>query len=343
MMKPIIPSQKRSGETIMVGFAKAVKRDAKGRVALVGPSGSGKSYTMLLLARFLAGPSGKIAAIDTEHGSLSKYADLFDFDGDEPTITSADYFIKQLDAAEKAGYAVFCCDSLSHFWMGAGGALEFVDEKAKVGGRGDSFAGWKAFRPHERAMVDRMIASPCHVICTMRTQTEYVEETNERGKKVRRKIGLKPVQRDGLEYEFDLVGSMDEDNTLVIDKSRVMLPDGRSPYTGKAFTKPAVKDFIAFGEWLKGAAPAPAVPSEFIDANQWANIKAEAEGYGCQISRILAYLHVERGSQIKAADYEDIRKRMRGRDPAFMPQATVPVAVPNDPFAIENPDADIPI
>jgi Mrp family chromosome partitioning ATPase len=36
-------------------FTKAVKYAAKGRVALVGPAGSGKSYTSLLLARALAG------------------------------------------------------------------------------------------------------------------------------------------------------------------------------------------------------------------------------------------------------------------------------------------------
>src|SRR5437016_2786217 len=61
-------------------FTKAVKYNAKGRVALIGPAGGGKSFTALVLARALAGPTGKIAAIDTEHGSLSKYADLFDFD-----------------------------------------------------------------------------------------------------------------------------------------------------------------------------------------------------------------------------------------------------------------------
>jgi polynucleotide 5'-kinase involved in rRNA processing len=60
-------------------FKKAIKYAAKGRVALVGPSGSGKSYSMVILAKALA-KGGKIAAIDTEHGSLSKYADVFDFD-----------------------------------------------------------------------------------------------------------------------------------------------------------------------------------------------------------------------------------------------------------------------
>lgn len=262
-------------------FQKAIKYDAKGRVALTGPAGSGKSYTMLTLARVLAGPNGKIAAIDTEHGSLSKYADLFGFDVLEMDHCSVPDWLRALSAAEKEGYAVFCTDSLSHFWMGKGGALEFVDERAKVSGRHDSFAAWKEFRPHEREMVDRMIASPCHIICTMRTQTEYVEDVNEKGKKVRRKVGLKPVQRDGLEYEFDLVGAMDEDNVLIIDKSRVILPDGRAPYTGKAFKKPNAETFEPFAEWLHGANNAPA--SDIVkEVRVWLKASGKDEAKACQ-------------------------------------------------------------
>src|SRR5260370_12992447 len=61
-------------------FTKAVKYNAKGRVALIGPAGGGKSFTALVLARALAGPNGKIPAIDTHHGSVSQHADPFDFD-----------------------------------------------------------------------------------------------------------------------------------------------------------------------------------------------------------------------------------------------------------------------
>ena len=185
-------------------FAKAVKYAAKGRVALIGPAGSGKSYTMLLLARALAGPTGRIAAIDTEHGSLSKYADIFDFDVMELDRFSPSAFVDTLHAAEDAAYDVFCCDSLSHFWVGRDGALEFVDMAAKR--NRDNMGGWKEFRPHERLMVEEMISSSCHVICTMRTKTDYQEQVDSNGKKKRVKIGLAPVQRDGLEYEFDLVG-----------------------------------------------------------------------------------------------------------------------------------------
>ena len=60
-----------------VPFQKAVKRDAKLRFAVCGPSGSGKTYTLFKLATELGGP---VALIDTERGSASKYADMFEFD-----------------------------------------------------------------------------------------------------------------------------------------------------------------------------------------------------------------------------------------------------------------------
>lgn len=237
-------------------FKKAVKFEAKGRVGLVGPAGAGKSYTMLTLARQLAGPEGKIAAIDTEHGSLSKYADMFDFDVVELDSFGPDKFAYALKAAAKAGYSVFCCDSLSHFWVGKDGALEFVDERNRK--HKDQMGGWKDWRPHEREMVELMITAPMHIICTMRTKTAYEDQQGSDGKKKRVKIGLAPVQREGLEYEFDLVGYMDDENTLIVDKTRCPF------YAGKAISKPGAKAFEPFVEWLKGAArePAPEKPAE---------------------------------------------------------------------------------
>jgi hypothetical protein len=234
------------------GFHKAVKHNAKARVAIDGISGGGKSYTMLTLATALAGPGGKIACVDTEHGSLSKYADIFEFDAAEPDSYTVEYLLGQLSWAEQNGYDVFCVDSLSHFWMGKDGALEFVDNMKKRAR--DQMEGWKAFRPHERAMVDRFIASPCHIIVTMRVKTDYEEQVDSNGRRKRVKVGLAPVQREGMEYEFDLVCTMDEDNNLIVGKTRCSL---YAEEKRRVCAKPGPEYFLPFIQWLNPAAQQP--------------------------------------------------------------------------------------
>lgn len=198
-------------------FTRATKAQAKARIAFAGPSGSGKTYTSLVTATNLG---GRIALIDTERGSAAKYADEYAFD----TLSMHTYdprdLVKALAVAGSAGYDTVIVDSLTHFWSGTGGMLEQVDHAAKRSGGGNTFAGWKEARPMERAMVDALLAYPGHVIVTMRTKTEWVVEENDRGKKVPKKIGTKPEQRDGIEYEFDIVGDLDLENTLIVSKSR---------------------------------------------------------------------------------------------------------------------------
>jgi hypothetical protein len=198
-------------------FAPAAREQAKARIALCGPSGSGKTWTGLMIATRLA---DRVAVIDTEHRSASKYAgDPFTFDTFSPTRYDPRDLVKALAAAGQAGYGALMVDSLTHYWSGPGGVLELVDEAGKRN-RGNSFAGWRDVRPYERAMVEAMLGYPGHVIVTMRTKTEYVVEDSDNGKKAPRKVGLRPEQRDGIEFEFDIVGDMDQDNTLVITKSR---------------------------------------------------------------------------------------------------------------------------
>ena len=148
----------------------------------------------------------------------------------------------------------------------------------------DGMGGWKEFRPNERAMVEAMLAAPLHVAVTMRTKTEYVEQLNERtGKKERRKIGLMPVQREGLEYEFDLVAYMDDDNNFQVDKTRC--PD----YSGKIITKPKPKDFEPFRDWLKGAK----VPV-FVTREQAEELHYAARARQIPNATLLAQLNLDR-------------------------------------------------
>jgi ABC-type dipeptide/oligopeptide/nickel transport system ATPase component len=237
-------------------FARATKKAAKGRVAIDGPSGSGKTYTALTIATVLG---DRIAVIDTEHGSASKYADLFEFDTLHLHRYSPQILIDALAAAADAGFQVVVIDSLSHFWMGTDGMLEQVDKAAKRAG-GHGMSGWKELSPVERNMVEAMLGYPGHLIATMRVKTDWVEGENARGKRQMMKVGTKAVQREGLEYEFDLVASMDLNNELTVSKSRC------PALSGEIVDRPGVAFAETFKAWLDaGEAAGPSIYDQLND------------------------------------------------------------------------------
>ena len=229
-----------------MAFQKATKKEAKLRLALIGPSGSGKTYTALTVATHLV-PGGRIALIDTERGSASKYADLFDFDVQELAAFHPQRYIEAIGEAQAAGYDVLVIDSLSHAWMGKDGALELVDKAAKRNAGNNSWAAWRDVTPLHNALVDAMLAAQLHVIVTMRSKMEYVQDRDEKGKPVIRKVGLQPIQRDGLEYEFDVVGDMDQDNTLIVTKTRC------PALSGAVIGKPAKPLADVLSGWLSAS------------------------------------------------------------------------------------------
>lgn len=201
----------------MALFTKAVKHSAKLRLALCGPSGSGKTYTALAIA---SGLGQRIAVIDTEHGSASRYADEFTFDVLELTNFHPEQYLKALAAAATEGYDVCIVDTLSHAWTGESGVLDLHDKAVKRERSGNSFAAWREVTPLHNRLVEGLVQARTHLIVTMRTKTEYVME-DRGGKQVPKKVGMAPIQRDGIEYEFDMVGDLDLSHTLVISKTRV--------------------------------------------------------------------------------------------------------------------------
>lgn len=235
-------------------FKKAVKSQSRARVAIAGPSGSGKTFTALRIAEGLA-RHATIAVIDTERGSAAKYADETSFDVCELQTFSPRSYVEAIKAAEAAGYSVLVIDSLSHAWIGAGGALEMVDKASARSKSGNSFGAWREVTPEHNALVEAILQCRMHVIVTMRSKTEYVLETGSNGKQVPRKIGMAPVQRDGLEYEFDLFLDMDAGHTATVTKSRCKeLADG-------VFRLPGVELGYSIADWLSdGAPPAPETP-----------------------------------------------------------------------------------
>jgi hypothetical protein len=229
-----------------VTFIPATREASKARIALAGPSGSGKTYTALTLATAL----GTTAVVDTERGSASKYAGIngWEFSTITPQSFAPLSLVEALSSASGAGFEVVVVDSLSHYWMGTDGMLEQVDRRTKGG---NNFSGWKEAGPDERRMLDALVSYPGHVIVTLRVKTEYVIEENDKGKKAPRKVGLKPIQRDGIEYEFDVVADIDHDNVLTVTKSRI-------PSLSQAvISKPGPELADTITEWLAEGEAAP--------------------------------------------------------------------------------------
>jgi hypothetical protein len=201
------------------------------RIAVTGPTGGGKSFTALRLAHAVA-QGGKVGVIDTENSSSSVYANapnpdggVFDFDvidlSLEPGRYSPTNYVNAINAFEKAGYPVLIIDSISHAWSGEGGVLYIVDRAAEKSSSKNTFDAWRKGTPEQQRFIDRLLNFNGHLIVTMRSKTEYVIEENERGKKVPRKVGLSPVQSDGVEYEFDIGFELDQDHRLTVSKTRL--------------------------------------------------------------------------------------------------------------------------
>lgn len=223
-------------------FEPAVKESLPLKMALFGPSNSGKTYSALRIGQYLG---DRIALVDTEHGSSKHYADEFDFDIQELETHHPEIYEQAIEEAEEAGYDVLIIDTLSHEWKGKDGALRLVDKKSSKY-NGNSYAAWGDVTPLHESLIDTILAADLHIIATMRAKTKY-EVQGEDGKMDDVvKIGLAPIQRDDVEYEFDVVGKLDHKNRMSIVKTRC------SELHGEVIEKPGGDLAKILTSWLEG-------------------------------------------------------------------------------------------
>lgn len=219
---------------------KSERKKAKIKMALQGPSGAGKSFSAILLAQGLSGGDmTKIAVIDSENGSADLYSHLGSFNVLQlKNSFSPENYIKAIEICEKAGMEVIILDSISHCWD------YLLEYHASL--TGNSFTNWNKVTPRQRAFVDKILQSDAHIIATMRTKQDYVLN-NRDGKFIPEKVGLKAVQRDGVDYEFTLVFDIDVKHNAIASKDR----------TGIFIDKPEFQINAATGKkilrWCQGS------------------------------------------------------------------------------------------
>lgn len=265
----------------------ASRTQSKLRLAVFGPSGSGKTMTSLRLAYGLGGPVG---VIDTERGSAAKYSDRWAFDVIELPDYSIDTYVGAIHAFADAGHQVLVIDSLSHGWEWL---LDWIDKLGATKYKGNKWSAWSEGTPKQQSLVDAFLTYPGHVIATMRSKTEWVQEQTPGSKAKPVRIGMAPKQRDGLEYEFDMLMELNTDNIGRIIKDR------SGKFQEALIEKPGEDFGRQLGAWLSEGAPpldpptppvhppAPTAPSEpegpkvrGIRANQLKDLAAKLQKHG---------------------------------------------------------------
>ena len=206
------------------------------KMALQGPSGSGKTYTALLLAKGLMGTLDKVAIIDTENGSADLYSHLGPYN--VLTLTepfSPERYIQAIEECEQAGMECIIIDSITQCWDFL---LEYHSSLI-----GNSFTNWSKVTPRQKAFVTKILQSPAHIIATMRVKQDYV--LNEKnGKTVPEKVGLKAIQRDGMDYEFTLVFDLDSNHFANCTKDRTGLFVNQPLFRIKASTGQQILNWL---------------------------------------------------------------------------------------------------
>jgi hypothetical protein len=208
---------------------------AKIKLALQGPSGSGKTYSALLLARGLTGSLSNVCVIDTENGGGDLYAHLGDYKVISlPRPHTPEQYIQAIELAENSGMECIIIDSISHCWE------YLLDYHATL--PGNSFTNWSKITPRLNSLVSKILHVNAHLIATLRVKQDYILQEKGNGKVVPEKVGLKPIQRDGFDYEFTIVFDLDVRHFASCTKDRTGLFMDAHPFmitteTGEKISK----------------------------------------------------------------------------------------------------------
>ena len=203
-------------------LTKAQRRKVKLKCLLAGPAGAGKTYSALLLAYGLTNRWDTIAILDSENSSAHFYSALGPYNVVSITAPfTPEKYSQAIAHCVEEKMEVIIVDSMTHMWTCL---LEIHSSMP-----GNSFTNWSKITPRYDSFTQKMLQCPAHVISTTRTKQDYILAERE-GKIVPQKVGLKAIQRDGIEYDYDLVFDIDIHHNASSSKDRTGLFINAKPF-----------------------------------------------------------------------------------------------------------------
>jgi hypothetical protein len=192
-------------------FAKAQPQQARLKVSVYGPPGSGKTFTTLLMAEGLAKVRGKrVAYVDTERGTdfyamkvdaRPVHPDAFDFDAIyTKSLAEVDEAIRSLDPNT---HGVVVLDSISHLWDAAMDA--YTGNKTKIGTI--PMNAWGPIKKPYKALIAYLIGSPFDVFILGRQKNIF--EMNDKDEM--QKVGVGMRAEGETAYEPHICARMEAD------------------------------------------------------------------------------------------------------------------------------------
>ncbi len=294
-------------------YIPAQREQLRLRMGLSGVAGSGKTFTAITLAQALS-PDGRFAVIDTT-GRAAQYADRFGFGLVRPRPADPAELPEMIAYADHEGYGALVIDSWSHYWSGAGGALDQVDRMS------DKRAAWAAYRPVETAMMDAIRCFSGHIILTLRVHTHYAQSETSDGTVRTTRLGTRPDQREWVDYEMDLYADIDEQHTLTVLKTSCpALVDARIARPGSELAE-------TLREWMGQGVAVPTLMDltrKALDPETtWEQLRGVRD-LAVQRQLMDGWVVDERGMAVRFADL--VTRLGRQRRPADTPAAKRPAA-----------------
>lgn len=187
----------------------AVREKTPLSVALVGPSGTGKTFSALRLAGgFQRVTGGETFLIDTEARRALHYAERFKFRhlAFGAPFSPLDY-LAAIEHCVKKGATTIVVDSMSHEHEGPGGVLEMHEaELDRIAGddwnkrERVNMLAWSKPKQQRRRLINAIIQLPCNFVFCFRAKDKL---KLEKGKDPVR-LGFMPIAGEEFIYEMTL-------------------------------------------------------------------------------------------------------------------------------------------